>query len=85
MKKVSFTSDEGKYVVISAKLNAKIFGKKQPQNTKTALKEVPTIAPARFAELEKKGKLVFSGITYEKGRSHRAARSQDCGSDPDEW
>ncbi len=65
VKAVDFSSEESKWVVLSAKLNAKVFGKKQPQNTKTALKEVPTFTAAQLAELEGKGKVSHNGIQYD--------------------
>ncbi len=61
VKKVSFTAEEGKWVTLAAKANAKILGPKLGQKMKVILQKVKELSPEKVVELESKGSLVIDG------------------------
>lgn len=63
VKKVSFTTEETKWVNYSAKANAKVLGPKLGQKMKVILQKVKELPPEKVAELEKNGSLIVEGET----------------------
>lgn len=61
VKKVSFTTEESKWVNYSAKANAKVLGPRLGQKMKIILQKVKELPPDRVAELERAGTLVVEG------------------------
>lgn len=63
VKKISFTSDESKWVNLAAKANAKVLGPRLGQKMKVVLQKVKELTPDKVVEFEKKGSIEIEGET----------------------
>lgn len=65
VKKISFTSDESKWVNLGAKANAKVLGPRLGKKMQLVLQKVRELTPDKVQELESKGSIVVEGETVQ--------------------
>jgi isoleucyl-tRNA synthetase len=63
VKTVSFSSDEGSFVTLSTKANAKVLGPRLGQKMKAILQKVKELTPEAVGAFEKKGSVELDGET----------------------
>lgn len=63
VKKVAFSSDEEKWVKLTAKANAKVLGPKLGPKMKIILQKIKELPPESVARLDREGKIVIEGET----------------------
>lgn len=66
VKRVSFSSDEAKWVSLAAKPNAKVLGPRLGQKMQPFMKKIKELPHAQVHELDQKGSIVLDGETIRR-------------------